>query len=61
MYDVILKRMWNVPFTSHDIDKTVVDIDIRAPVPLSVDTPWGDDGDQDVDPGVTIGQWDGDM
>ena len=50
--------MWNVQFTSHDIDKTVVDMTAG---PLSVATPGGDEGDQDVGPGVTIGQWDGDM
>ena len=32
----------------------------QSPVPLSVATPWGDDGDRDVGPGVT-GQWHGDM
>ena len=56
MYDVILKRMWNTQFSRHDIDKTVD----RTSDPLSVATPWGDDGDQDVGPGVT-GQWHGDM
>ena len=56
MYDVILKRMWNTQFSRHDIDKTVD----RTSGPLSVATPWGDDGDQDVGPGVT-GQWHGDM
>ena len=44
-------------FSRHDIDKTVVDMTAGS---ISVATPWGDDGDQDVGPGVTR-QWHGDM
>ena len=46
-------------FSRHDIDKTVVDMTSGPLLPL-VYTAWGDDGDQDVGPGVT-GQWHGDM
>ena len=41
----------------YGIDKTV---DMTSGS-FSVATPWGDDGDQDVGPGVTIGQWHVDM